>query len=127
MSFVFGEQFGISVGLLAALFVLNCLCVAKAQRPSDRQQGIGSAILMYPVLATRLPWLAGLLAAMSTGLGGSGWIPTSIAVATSLSGMVLILIAWMMDHESWGISATQCGRLADYALLSPLIVMVVSG
>ncbi|WP_442507353.1 hypothetical protein SH528x_006267 [Novipirellula sp. SH528] len=116
-----------SVGLLAALFVLNCLCVAKAQRPSDRQQGVGSAILMYPFLATRLPWLAGLLAAISMGLGASGWIPASIAVTTSLSGIMLILVARMMDHESWGISASQWGQLADYALLTPFIVMVVSG
>ncbi|TWU26927.1 hypothetical protein Pla52o_07830 [Novipirellula galeiformis] len=116
----------IAIGVLAALFVLNCLCVAKAQRASDRQQGIGSAILMYPGLATRLPWFASMLAAASAGLGAGGWIPVSIATTTSLSSMMLIPIAWSMDHETGGMTASQWGQLADYALLSPFLAMAIA-
>ncbi|WP_372723158.1 hypothetical protein [Novipirellula sp.] len=115
----------IAIGLLAALFVLNCLCVAKAQRASDRQQGIGSAILMFPHLSARLPWLAGMLAAASVVLGASGWTPMSIAATTSLSSILLIPIATSIDDQTGGLTASQWGELADYALLSPFLVMAI--
>lgn len=115
----------ITIGALAALFVLNCLCVAKAQRASDRQQGIGSAILMFPHLSARLPWLAGMLATASAVLGVSGWTPMSIAATISLSSILLIPIAVSIDDQIGGLTASQWGELADYALLLPFMVMAI--
>ncbi|GAA5510704.1 hypothetical protein [Novipirellula caenicola] len=160
----------VTIALMAALFVLNCLCVATAQRPSDRQQGMDSAVLMYPQLSVYLPWLAGGLATVSAGLGIGGWIPLSIATPTSLSSFLLIPIAWSIDDRphhpssshpssshpssshpssshpssshpsssqcsSSQCSSSQCstspcnssslGELADFALLSPFLVMAI--
>ncbi|EMI18285.1 putative membrane protein [Rhodopirellula maiorica SM1] len=122
---------GITTGLLAALFVLNCLCVATAQRPSDRQQGMDSAVLMYPPLSTHLPWLAAGLATISASLGISGSIPLSITAAVSLSCILLIPIAWSIDDQTSKLSASPLststrGELADYALLSPFLIMAIA-
>lgn len=113
----------LSVALLAGLFVLNCLCVAKVQELSDRQQGIGSAVQMFPWVASRLPQLGTGLSATAIALGASGVIPVAIASSVTLSALGLTWIAWRIDKQRGFAEVDRLGGLADYALLSPWIVL----
>ncbi|QDV70384.1 hypothetical protein Poly24_41060 [Rosistilla carotiformis] len=112
--------------VMAALFSLNCLCVAKVQSGSDRQQQVGSAILMFPWLASRLPLFSGTLAILATALGCWGLIPAAIAGATTLGAAGLLGIGWTIDRERGWIDAASCSALADYVLLSPLLVLLLA-
>ncbi|QDS90168.1 hypothetical protein EC9_43740 [Rosistilla ulvae] len=122
----FSLPLALTTCMMAALFSLNCLCVAKVQRGSDRQQKIGSAILMFPRLASRLPLISGLLSILAIALGCWGLIPAAIAAATALSAAGLLGIAWIIDRERSWIDAASCGPLADYVLLAPLPVLLLA-
>ncbi len=106
-----------TTALLGALFTVNCMCVARAQRASDRQQNVGSAILLFPKLEARLSWLAIPFLIVLYGLFPMDLIPAPVVTAMSISIFGLAAISWLLPRRF--------GQVADYALLSPLVVMAV--
>ncbi len=112
-----------TVAMLAALFVLNCLCVAAAQRRADRLQQIPSAIGMFPSLTRWLPPAAIGLAVVAVGLTLQTAVPAGLGVSVAASACALAVIArgiWHADSEAvrW-----RWSYWADPVLLSPLLVM----
>ncbi|QDS96554.1 hypothetical protein FF011L_53660 [Roseimaritima multifibrata] len=102
---------------IACLFALNCLLVSRSQRHSDRQQQIGSAVLRFPWLASLLPWFACLVVILVSGLWAYEAVPGPVGLALVVSGVGLVGLSFC----TWSVGAL----LADYVLLSPILVMVL--
>jgi hypothetical protein len=133
--------------MLAGLFSLNCCCFALLQQSSDQQQGIGSAVIRFPWLPRTLPWLAVAHATVSASLGITESIPMATAMAMGICGLGLAFIAAVAtrgvrvggwagdgaegeDGDRAGVPdgvPSLLGPLADFLLLSPLLMMAVVG
>lgn len=113
----------LTVALMAAMFMQNCLCVASVQQHADDRQRVSSAISLFPAVGQRLVrWAAGI-AGVSILLGLSGSIPSPVAVAMTISSLGLSLLAWQIprvdtDHARW-----RCGYWADYVLVLPALLV----
>ena len=118
-----GPRLVVSTCLLAALFSLNCMCVAMAQRPSDATQGCTSTVLLFPGLAHCLPLFATSLALLSTSLFLLAIVPQQLAVCIGLSAMALAILAIQIRRDTGWMNAMRSSQLADFALLTPLIVL----
>ncbi|TWU36717.1 prenyltransferase [Novipirellula aureliae] len=111
--------------LLSWLFLLNCFCVAAAQRKSDQLQNIGSAIRLFPSLCSRIPLLAFLLVAAAMIANHADIVSYPITLAISISSVGLMLLSYAIDRANDWSKKTRYGLLADSALLSPLVVLVL--
>lgn len=114
----------LTITMLAGLFTINCLCLARAEQASDRQQAIGSAIGLLPKLGDFLVALAIIQVLVDAWLLHVLVLPPIAAVPMMCSGIALVGVAWQIDrdvrHRGWSTR----GPLADWALLSPWLIVV---
>lgn len=116
-------QLAASLIMLAYLFTINCLIHAKTQQYSDQQQGIGSAIRIFPSIASNLPLfsVAGLIVCSTLYI--LQLVPDRYGLAIVISGFGLSICSIFVRSNSVQHREAVVGHLADYWLLSPLLIL----